>query len=45
MVPREPTLSLPNRRNGAEQVVMLGVTCFITITLEGSEGMSLEVML
>ena len=45
MVPRPPTFSLPNRRNGAEHVVMLGVTWRITITLEGSEGMSLDVML
>ena len=45
MVPRPPILNLPNRRNGAEHVVMLGVTRRITITLGGSEGMSLEVML
>ena len=44
MVPRPPTLNLPNRANGAEQVVMLGVTLRITITLDRSAGMSLEVM-
>lgn len=44
MVPRPPTLRRPNRRKGAEHVVMLGVTCRITITLDGSEGTSLDVM-
>ena len=42
MVPRPPTRRRPNRANGAEQVVILGVTLRITITEDGSEGMSLE---
>lgn len=44
MVPRPPTLIRPNRANGAEQVVILGVIWRITITAEGSAGMSFEVM-
>ena len=44
MVPRPPILRRPKRANGAEQVVMLGVTLRITITEDGSEGMSLEVI-
>ena len=45
MVPLPPTLKRPNRRNGVEQVTMLGVTLRITITLAGSYGMSLSVMI
>lgn len=45
MVPRPPTLRRPNRRKGAEHVVILGETCRITITLDGSDGMSFDVML
>lgn len=44
MVPRPPTLNFPKRANGVEQVVMLGVTLRITITLAGSAGTSLDVM-
>lgn len=40
-MPRPPTF-IPKRANGAEQVVILGVTLRITITEEGSEGMSFE---
>lgn len=39
-MPRPPTLKRPKRANGAEQVVILGVTLRITITEDGSEGMS-----
>ena len=45
MVPRLPILMRPKRKNGAEQMVMLGETWRITITLDGSEGISLEVIL
>lgn len=45
IVPRPPTLKRPKRANGAEHVTMLGVTWRITITEDGSEGISLEVML
>lgn len=44
MVPRPPILILPKRANGAEQVVILGVIVRMTITAEGSPGISLEVM-
>ena len=44
IVPRPPMLKRPNRANGAEQVVIFGVTFRITITLAGSDGMSFEVM-
>ena len=44
IVPRPPTLTLPKRANGEEQVVMLGVTLRITMTAEGSAGVSLELM-
>lgn len=44
IVPRPPTLNFPKRANGVEQVIKLGVTLRITITLDGSEGMSLDVM-
>lgn len=44
MVPRPPTLMRPNLRKGAEHVVMLGVIWRITIVLDGSDGISLEVM-
>lgn len=44
IVPRPPTLKWPNREKGAEQVVMFGVTLRIIITLDGSEGTSLDVM-
>ena len=40
IVPRPPTLSMPKRRKGVERVVIVGVTSRITITLDGSEGMS-----
>ena len=43
-MPLPPTLNRPNRSNGAEQVMMFGVTLRITITEDGSEGMSLDVM-
>ena len=45
MVPRPPILILPNLRKGAEHVTMLGVTWRITITLDGSWGMSFSVMM
>ena len=45
IVPRPPTLNLPKRVNGAEQVVMLGVIWRITITLDGSWGINFEVIL
>ena len=45
IVPRPPILKRPKRANGAEHVMMLGVICRITITEDGSEGMSLEVIL
>lgn len=41
---RPPTLKRPKRLNGREQVVMFGVTFRMTITSEGFEGMSLEVI-
>ena len=41
-MPRPPTFIRPKRANGAEQVVILGVTLRITITEEGSKGMSFE---
>lgn len=44
IVPRPPTLTLPKRANGEEQIVMLGVTLRITMVAEGSAGISLEVM-
>ena len=44
IVPRPPTLKCPNRLKGAEQVVTLGLTLRITITEDGSDGMSLDVM-
>ncbi len=44
MVPRPPIFILPKRRKGAEQVTMLGVTWRMTITLEGSWGMSFSLM-
>lgn len=44
MVPRPPTLIRPKRSKGAEQVVMLGESWRMTITLDGSAGMSLDVM-
>lgn len=44
IVPRPPTLNLPKRVNGAEQVVMLGVIWRITITLDGSWGINFEVI-
>lgn len=45
IVPRPPTLNLPKRLNGAEQVVMLGVIWRITITFDGSWGINFEVIL
>lgn len=45
IVPRPPTLNFPKRANGVEQVIMLGVTLRMTMTLDGSAGMSLEVMI
>ena len=39
-MPRPPIFRRPKRANGAEQVVMLGVTLRITITEDGSDGMS-----
>lgn len=44
-MPLPPTFIRPKRAKGAEQIVMLGVSLRITITLEGSEGVSLDVML
>lgn len=44
MVPLPPILRRPNLRNGAEHVVMLGVIWRVTITLEGSCGISLSVI-
>jgi hypothetical protein len=45
-VPLPPTFILPNRQNGVENVAtVLGTTSRITITLAGSEGISLEVIL
>lgn len=45
MVPRPPILRRPNRRKGAEHVVILGETRRMTITLDGSDGMSFDVIL
>lgn len=43
IVPRPPTLILPNREKGTESVVMmLGTTSRMTMTLAGSDGMSFE---
>ena len=39
-VARPPILRRPKRRKGTERVEMVGVRSRITITLEGSEGMS-----
>jgi len=44
IVPLPPTLKRPKRAKGEEQMVMLGVSLRMTITLEGSEGMSFDVM-
>ena len=44
IVPRPPTLKRPKRANGAEHETMLGVIWRITITEDGSEGISLEVI-
>jgi len=44
MVPLPPTLKRPKRAKGAEQMVMLGVSLRMTITLEGSGGISLDVI-
>jgi len=44
MVPLPPNLKRPKRAKGAEQMVMLGVSLRMTITLEGSGGMSLDVI-
>ena len=44
-VPRPPIFILPNRQKGVEKVTMvLGTISRMTMTLDGSEGMSLEVM-
>ena len=43
-MPRPPTLRRPKRMKGAEHVIRFGVISRMTITLEGSEGMSLDVM-
>ncbi len=43
-MPRPPTLRRPKRMKGAEQVITSGVIWRITMTLDGSEGMSLDVM-
>ena len=40
MVPRPPTLNNPNRRKGADIVVIFGVTARMTLTDSGLEGMS-----
>lgn len=45
IVPRPPTLTVPNREKGTERVTMLGVTLRMTMTSAGFHGMSLEVML
>jgi hypothetical protein len=45
MVPRPPILRRPNRRKGAEHVVMFGEICRITITFDGSDGINFDVML
>lgn len=45
IVPRPPTLNLPKRLNGAEQVIRLGVIWRITITFDGSWGINFEVIL
>ena len=42
-VPRPPTLIVPNRRKGAETVIMFGVTCRTTETEEGWGGINLAV--
>lgn len=44
MVPRPPILKRPKRLNGAEQMVMFGVTFLMIITSPGFEGISLDVM-
>lgn len=44
MVPRPPILRRPKRRKGAEHMVMLGETCLITRTFDGSDGVSFDVM-
>lgn len=44
IVPRPPILKRPKRLKGEEQVVILGVTLRMTITSDGLEGMSLDVI-
>ena len=43
-MPLPPTLKRPNRLKGAEAVQMLGVTFLMTVTRDGSGGMSFEVI-
>ena len=44
MVPLPPTLKRPKRANGCEQVHIFGDTFRITITRDGSCGISFEVI-
>lgn len=44
-VPRPPMWTWPNRAKGTESVVMFFVISRITITSDGFEGMSFEVMI
>ena len=44
IVPLPPTLKRPKRLKGAEHVHIFGVTFRITITCEGSCGISFEVI-
>lgn len=44
-VPRPPMWILPNLENGTERVVMFFVISRMTITSDGFEGMSFEVMM
>lgn len=43
-MPLPPTLKRPKRLKGAEQIQMLDVTFLMTVTRDGSGGMSLEVI-
>jgi hypothetical protein len=46
IVPRPPTLIRPNREKGIEKVVMVfGITSRMTMTFDGSNGTSLDVMM
>lgn len=44
-VPRPPIWICPNRENGTDRVVTFFVSCRMTITSDGFDGMSFDVMI